>query len=576
MLFLLAFAAGWVLQAQQITSLDGAREALQNERYAETKSYLQGYLKQHPKNAEAAYLLSIACFNLGDFDEQFRAGDIVLSRSSSRHNISWVYQQRGLVHYFNEEYEQALNDFSNVIKYAPDEERGYDWRTQLYIALAFTAIKDADAFDSINMRLPKSKAGEKHLKLAEQDAQKLLNLNASSLQGLTTMGSVAYLRRDEAKAEQWLQKAIAAGSTAQSNYTYLFSIYLKHRRYADAADLLISIIDRGVKYPYTHYYNHAIGKAAFQTLLARYQIQANKQPNDGSWPYYIGLLYSDVEKNYDKAADYFKKAYAIEPQYSYTANAAARAFLHMGNYDAAIAYARRAIAIYDSSDAAYLTISSAKYYSGQPDSAVLYITQAIRLDPTDAWYYYSRGFYNKILHRYDDAIDDYSASIELVGDYAHAYKARGDMYLAVGKRSLAEADYRKAIALDSVPQSGSCAMYAYLALGETDKALDFLNRYMEADDDKGAAYYEAACIYALMGRTYEALQYLEKSFIYGNRDYDHMQFDTDLDSLRDTDAYRRILETYKPQPFPEEVLPPLPTAPSGSFNDVLRSLAPHN
>lgn len=573
-LLYMAMMASAVLMAQEIKTIDQAIVALQDGRYTEAKTFLQKRLAEFPRDHNAAYPLSIALYNLGEYDEQFRVGDIVLRYSSNTVAVSWVWQQRGQVYYSRGDWENAVDAFSYTIKCAPSEQRGYLWRSQVCLILARKEMSEANALDSIGMRLPKSKIGEKYLKLAEKDARKVLKFDASSVGGFSMLGEVYYIRGNEAEAERYCQKAIATGSNVSSCYTNLFHLYIKQQKYAEAADLLVSIIEKSVEYEYTHYFNAKIGRLAFQTLNARYQIQANKHRDDGTWPYYIGLLYEDVEENHEKAAEYFKKAYALEPQYSYTASAAANAFLNYGNYHAAIAYAQRAITLYDSSASSYATIATAKYRLGEPDSAVYYITQAIHLAPTYFWYYYRRGFFHDNLRHYDEAIDDYSTALELENNYAYAYMARGDMYRATGKRMKAEADYRKAIALDSVPQKGSCAMYAHLSLGDTVAAINFLNRYIEANTDKGSAYYEAACLYSRMGRIDEALQYLEKSFVYGNSDYAHMQLDDDLDPLRNTDAYRRILDAYKPKPFPEEPLPPLSENPTEGFKDILRSIAP--
>ena len=62
-------------------------------------------------------------------------------------------------------------------------------------------------------------------------------------------------------------------------------------------------------------------------------------------------------------------------------------------------------------------------------------------------------------------------------------------------------------------------------------------------------YYNTACLASLDKKTKEALENLEISFQKGYKDYDHLQKDTDLDNIRNTDEYKQLLKKY----FPDKV-----------------------
>jgi tetratricopeptide (TPR) repeat protein len=119
------------------------------------------------------------------------------------------------------------------------------------------------------------------------------------------------------------------------------------------------------------------------------------------------------------------------------------------------------------------------------------------------------------------------------------------MYDAKGEKELAEADYKKVIELDTDPNSNSCAQYAYLALGDTIKAVDFMNQVIESDQNDLGNYYDAACLYARMGDTKRLLKMLEISFKKGYRRIHHLEVDDDLANTRQTDEYKKLIKKHR-------------------------------
>ena len=55
------------------------------------------------------------------------------------------------------------------------------------------------------------------------------------------------------------------------------------------------------------------------------------------------------------------------------------------------------------------------------------------------------------------------------------------------------------------------------------------------------AYYNLSCNYALMGKKKLALDFLEKAVDLGYYDYDHLKNDPDLDTIRRSLRFRKIL-----------------------------------
>ncbi len=58
-------------------------------------------------------------------------------------------------------------------------------------------------------------------------------------------------------------------------------------------------------------------------------------------------------------------------------------------------------------------------------------------------------------------------------------------------------------------------------------------------------YYDAACLYALMGRSEQALNAFDKALSLGYRDFQHIAVDTDLDAIRELPRFTEILNKYR-------------------------------
>ena len=128
---------------------------------------------------------------------------------------------------------------------------------------------------------------------------------------------------------------------------------------------------------------------------------------------------------------------------------------------------------------------------------------------------------------------------------AYAYLSKGDGLKIKGDMTGAAECYRKVLELDTVPDANSCAMYAYLELGEYDKAKDFMQRVIDEEKDDPGVYYDAACVYSRMGEQDKAVDYLKTAIDKGYQRFYLIKYDDDLDNLKNNVEYKKIYETHK-------------------------------
>ena len=182
--------------------------------------------------------------------------------------------------------------------------------------------------------------------------------------------------------------------------------------------------------------------------------------------------------------------------------------------------------------------------SGDIDGAITEWTRYIDKSPDFFGGYYRRGFFKDLSQQTDEAIEDYDMAIMLNPDYAYAYLGKGDMLIRKGQTKEAMTAYRKVVELDTVANTSSCAMYAYLALGENEKAVDFMERVIANDSTDCGNYYDGACFYSRLGDLDKSLAHLRTAFEKGFRRYHHIMLDDDLDALRATDGFKSLMDEY--------------------------------
>jgi tetratricopeptide (TPR) repeat protein len=220
-------------------------------------------------------------------------------------------------------------------------------------------------------------------------------------------------------------------------------------------------------------------------------------------------------------------------------------YKELGDYTLALNYIDLSLKT-DSANSDYIMEKADVLYElGRADEAISEMSKYISLDRTFFYGYYRRGFFKDNTADYNGAIEDYTIAIALEPTYAYAYLGRADMYKAKGEEELAYADYKKVLEIDTVPESGSCAQYAYLALGNKERAIEFMNGVIESDKNDAGNYYDAACLYARMGETKKSLNMLETALHKGYRRFEHMGKDDDLENIRSTNEYKKLIEKYK-------------------------------
>jgi serine/threonine protein kinase/Flp pilus assembly protein TadD len=288
---------------------------------------------------------------------------------------------------------------------------------------------------------------------------------------------------------------------------------------------------------------------------------ARKQTdNPQAYDYYLRgrqFFHQFRRKGFDFARQMFARAIVIDPHYAraYAGVADCCSFLYMywdsveDNLNEAESASRKALELDPELAEAHAASGVAFSLRKNFDQAQKEFEAAIRLDPKlyEAFYFYARtsfqrGDLTKAAELYEQAArlnpDDYQAVSLLVA-----------VYHGLGREAEAVATERRALQLTErhieIHPDDPRALYLgatiLVRMGDQARGLEWARRALAIDPEEASILYNVACVYALVGRTQEALACLAKVTEHGTFYKNWAAKDSDLDSLRADPRFQALL-----------------------------------
>lgn len=496
-------------------------ECLNEGKDSDAYDYFTNEVNDNPNNGYAYLWMGYILYN----NELYGDGLAMIEKaqklipSKDKEYLSVSFQIKGDIYQNIEEFDKAIDNYSKAIKTDPSNSTAYQDRADLHYQLM-------------------------HYELADKDYDKLIELEPNEYYGYMGKGRNANAQQKYGEAIQQFDYVIKLhGKDYFKSYAFRAESYIGLMQYEKAADDIITALAGNWDDKAFYLMQTVMVDSALMTMVSKLKIQQLKEPSRAIWPYCLGVVY-EASENYIKAIENYSKSNSIDPS-AITSNRISTCFMEIGDYPHALKNVEDAIAM-DSEDIMYkLNKADLEYESGDISNAIKDITTCIEAIPEYFYLYYRRGFYEDNALLTDDAIEDYSTSILLNPDYFYAFLGRGDMYMKKGMSKEAMSDYRQVVAKDTVPSDASCAQYAYLALGERSKAIEYNQKVLDSFPDNAGCYYDAACLYALLGEIQQSLDYLRMSFERGYHRFAHLEKDDDLDAVRQTQTYKDLVAEYK-------------------------------
>lgn len=510
-------------QGKQSYNFTRALEEAKKGNNADALDYLSKEVSENPNNGYAHITMAILQADAENYNDAMTSINFAIKKlpKKDKEYKGRAYASRAHLYAVAGDTVMALADFNQAIRFNPDDEDVQEAFGQMLYEL-----RRYDEADAIYRRI--------------------VSINPTSVMGYMGIGRDAYAMGNYEEAIRQYDNVIKMYDDYSSGYAFRAESYLKLGKYIEAVDDITKSlsIDNDAK---AHHYLFEFPDNQTTLIVTKLKGMAVKNPHDAEWWYYIGQLYNS-KKMYRDAIEAVRKAYDIDAHPVFL-EMIADCSRELGDYTQAL----EAISLAQQMRPDDLDLISSKAdilgESGDVDGALAEWTRYIDKSPDFFGGYYRRGFFKDLSQQTDAAIEDYDMSIMLNPNYAYAYLGKGDMLLRKGQTDGAMEAYRKVIELDTVPNTSSCAMYAYLALGEKEKAVDFMERVIANDSTDCGNYYDGACFYSRLGELDKALDYLRTAFGKGFRRFHHVMADDDLELLRATDGFKALMEEFQKEPL---------------------------
>ncbi len=293
-------------------------------------------------------------------------------------------------------------------------------------------------------------------------------------------------------------------------------------------------------------------------------IERPQTDNIEAYTYYLRgreFLHRHTKSYYQIARRMFTKAIELDPRYAraYAGIAACDSFLfyHYFQYDIdeaiqnIMAASGKALELDDGLAEAHACRGAALTFAKRFEEAATEFERAIALDPNsfEAHYFYARycfvrGDLERAASLFERAgevkPDDYQSWCLLI----HVYRSLGrtDQIEAAARKGIALAEKELAMHPEN-PRPAALGAAGLLAVGEMERSREWLTRALAIDPDDLLTLYNASCVYAHLGEAERALDLLERFLPLAN-DLNRawIKHDSDFDSLRGHPRFQKILE----------------------------------
>lgn len=507
-------------------AISRASELMQNARYEEANKIIDSLLAINPNYSDALYLRSNALLENDKYEEalDYCNSAIEYHTRKSRYDDSWLYYCRGNINSLMHDFDGAIADFNKAFELTPKKDDAHRTRILINRSECYYYNKDytnteSDLLDALNYddgtRVGDILASLGDLYLDTGDYQRVIE------------GSNLLLSADLYPAYAHYQKVYA---------------YLGLENYAAAIDNTIAMAMYGFS---------NVDELEFKWMLwhdveyARKRLHESINEDVNNERVHQHLAIAEAMHDYEvmlPLIEVFSKNYDEEQGLIWLTQYSANA----GKYDEAALNITTLMEGAEGEDLYFLTAERCNYYrlAGEYDKALADASRLVELIPEEVYGYYTRGWIYELMGNDEAAMADYNQGIEVDDTYAYIYLMRGEQYLKMGETELAKADFERVLELDTEVTDGSCRHYALHFLGRNDEAIEWMERIIETDTDKPGYRYDEACLYARMGNVERALDALRLALILGYKSKAHIENDDELDPIRHTEAYQRLMEEY--------------------------------
>ena len=302
----------------------------------------------------------------------------------------------------------------------------------------------------------------------------------------------------------------------------------------------------------------------------------NKSPNHARAHYNLGHAL-DMAGKIDTAIPYYRRAILLDPSDIKPHNNLSAIFLRQNRTDMAIQHALEALRLAPDCAESLTNYGVAMMKTRQTERAIISFEAALQADPMFEKAHNNLGVALFQTGDMSKAIIHFKAALRINPSYTDAGKnlekaeaarknrgqeaalkqeagavnpedpvaafSRGRQHQRDGNLPEAIRWYKTALELNpSFPICLNRLGSLYARTGNEDQAIECFHALARLAPDNAVVYYNLACLYARQHQAAPALANLEKALAAGYGDMDRVRTDKDLDPIRHTEAFDRLIQ----------------------------------
>lgn len=280
-----------------------------------------------------------------------------------------------------------------------------------------------------------------------------------------------------------------------------------------------------------------------------------------AYDYYLrgrSYMYTMTRADYEHAIRMYQQAIDLDPKYALAYAGIADAYSHLFRYadgsrsnaEKALEVSEKAVALDPDSSEARASRGLAMFINEEYVEAEREFEKARELNPNlyEAYYYSglaysSQGEFEKAVDMYTKAKEvnpaDYQATIFLAQAFASLGRRHDEMRARLSSLDLIQRH------LEMNPHD-TRALYVganqLCNVGELEKGRELAERALGQDENEPIVLYNVACFFAMQGDPERSLELLTRAVERGWGDRAWLETDSDLDSLREDERFKRLLD----------------------------------
>ncbi|MCU0430214.1 MAG: tetratricopeptide repeat protein [Cytophagaceae bacterium] len=365
------------------------------------------------------------------------------------------YYNKGILHFKQGNYAEAVNDFTSAIAIYPQYEQAFHQRALSHEKLGNTnqAISDYDQVVRLNPKNSQAFMLRGHLNSkvgmddeAIKDYTKVIELDARNYEAHYERGLIYNIMGLYAEALRDFEKCTQIKPGAEIDYM-TGTVESKLGNEEKAIHFFTNAIkyDKANKNFYFHRADSKLKIGRYKEAMEDLRVSQSLDKDQGSLAYVyhrLGLAFHHMQ-TYDSALLYFNKAIELNPVVNDFLYHRAKTNFHLKNYDEAIKDYSTVIEL--SPDNLDPIVSRAQVYTamGKYAEAEADYTKYIEMNPYNFYIFQKRADVRLSQKNFEGALADLNALIELKPENASAYFNRGMLEFNLDRKNDACKDFKK-------------------------------------------------------------------------------------------------------------------------------------